>query len=44
MPRRTQTIIEWLEVTGDIIALDIHSFDVAIETLLLRIMTISISA
>jgi EAL domain-containing protein (putative c-di-GMP-specific phosphodiesterase class I) len=33
-PRRTQTIIEWLEVTGDIIALDIHSFDVAIETLL----------
>lgn len=32
--RRTQTIIEWLEVTGDIIALDIHSFDVAIVALL----------
>jgi len=32
--RRTQTIIEWLEVTGDIIGLDIHSFDVAIVALL----------
>jgi len=32
--RRTQTIIEWLEVTGDIIAFDIHSFDVAIVALL----------
>lgn len=33
-PWRTKTIFEWLEATGQIIAFDIHSFRVAIETLL----------